>query len=136
VLGPFAGKVGVHAGDPLFEAGFRRQELLPVKAPLDLLGLECVAVRGHHPQLLAESGNVGGRRRQLALRCFAPLPGLIAIVGDLVALLLDPVDRLPQFRQRRVDGLQLLAGPPVLVLERLPLARPLAAGLLVGGQFG
>ena len=53
VLGPFVGEVGVERGGPLLEADFRRQELLPIEAPLDLVGLQYVPVLGHHPELLA-----------------------------------------------------------------------------------
>src|SRR5437867_181114 len=59
VLGPFTGEVGIQGGDPLLEADFGRQELLPIKAPLDLVGLQCVPVFGHHPELLAKSRHIG-----------------------------------------------------------------------------
>src|SRR2546430_14135003 len=136
VLGPLTGEIGIQAGDSPLEAGSRPEELLPVKPPLDLVGLGRVPVLGHHPELLAKSGHVGGGRRQLALRRFAPLSGLIAVVRHLIALLFDPVDRLPQFRQRRTDGFQLLTEPPILLLERLSLARPPAAWLPLRRQFG
>src|SRR2546430_17264061 len=101
VLGPLTGEVGIQAGDSLLEAGFRPEELLPVKPPLDLVGLERISVLGHHPELLAKSGHVGGGRRQLAPRRFAPLSGLIAGVRHPIALLFASVARPPPFRPPR-----------------------------------
>ena len=133
------------------------EQLLPVQAPLNLVGLQGVPVLGHDAELVPQPSEIGGHASELglatggllfggrqalsgpakvALGDLTRLPGLVAIGGHLVALLFDEVDGLAQVRQGGIEGLDLGAQLFRLGIDRLPFTGPAAARLLVTGQLG
>ena len=67
VLGPLPHQLPVHLGQALLHAGLVREELLAVQAPLNLVGLERIAVFGDDRQLVAQPGQIGRDGGQLGL---------------------------------------------------------------------
>ncbi len=157
VLSPLRRKFALDLGHALLHARLLGEHFFAVQAPLDLIGLECIAICRHDSELLAQPGQIGRdagdlglapgglllsgrqpvtRTAQLSLGRPDRLPRLVTVGGDLVALLLDAMDCLADVRQARVQGLDLGAKLVRFGVDRLPFAGPPPGRLFVAGQFG